>query len=315
MQPFLFIVGKGRSGTTLVRAMLTSHPDLAIPPETHFIVPLAENRKVALDGGLVDLEAFMTRLQAHPGWGRMGIPFEDLERDLTTDPPSTYSDAIRRLFELYARREGKSRYGDKSPGQVLSIDTLALLFPEARFVHVVRDGRNVMLSNLETDFGPASVVEGALVWRRLVLEGRRSGASLTPARYCEVRYEDLLGDPETELARLCAFASLDYDEEMLRYFERADKMGASAAHHRNLRLPPTKGLRDWRTQMSTRHIAMFETLAGDALEEFGYEHSSGALSARGRAELGALWMSFQTRRARWRLRQTQGRLKRRVGVS
>ena len=303
--PFVFVVGKGRSGTTLVRAMLTAHPEMAIPPETHFIVPLSLDGAVVPAPGQVDVGTLVDRLEKHHGFPGMGLESPELRRQLTQRAPRDYAEAIRYLFELYALKEGKSRYGDKTPGHVLHIPALSKLFEEARFIHVIRDGRNVMLSNLETDFGPAGIAEGALVWRRLVSEGRRTGRVLGPERYCEVRYEDLLDDPESAIRRLSAFASLDYHDDMLRYSERGSDIVGSAQHHRNLDLPPTKGLRDWRSGMPAHQVAVFEKLAGDQLEAFGYERSSARLGPRARAELGMSWMSFQTRRVRSRLARFQ----------
>lgn len=303
--PFVFVVGKGRSGTTLVRAMLAAHPEMAIPPETHFIVPLSEDEAVVPGSRQVDLDALVDRLENHHGFPGMGLDAAELRTELTRRASRNYAEAIRDLFEIYALSQGKSRYGDKTPGHVLHIPALARLFEEARFIHIIRDGRNVMLSNFETDFGPAGIAEGALVWRRLVSEGRRTGRALGPERYCEVRYEDLLDDPETSIRRLCTFASLEYHDDMLGYFERGSAIVGSAEHHRNLDLPPTKGMRDWRSEMPAHQLAVFERLAGDQLEAFGYERSSARLGPRARAELGMSWMSFQTRRVRARLTRIQ----------
>ena len=303
--PFVFVVGKGRSGTTLVRAMLTAHPDMAIPPETHFIVPLSMDDAVVDHPAGIDVDAFVDRLERHHGFPGMGLEAPRIRTELAQRGPLGYADAIRTLFEIYARSQGKSRYGDKTPGHVLHIPVLSSLFEEARFIHVIRDGRNVMLSNFDTAFGPAGIAEGALVWRRLVTEGRRTGRALGPERYCEVRYEDLLDDPETVIRRLAAFSSLDYHEDMLRYFDSGSTIVGSADHHRNLDLPPTKGLRDWSSEMPAHQLAVFERLAGDQLEAFGYERSAARLGPRARAELGLSWMSFQARRVRSRLARFQ----------
>jgi hypothetical protein len=174
---------------------------------------------------------------------------------------------------------------------------------------VIRDGRNVTLSNMAVRFGPTSAVEGALVWRRVIRQARAAGTKLGPSRYCEVRYEDLLDNPERELGRLCEFGSLAYDDGMLNYYQKTDEMNVNWKHHRNLSLPPTKGLRDWRDEMLPSHLAMFEILAGPVLTESGYERAGGKLDSRGRAELAACWATFQGRRVRQRLPQG---LKRRI---
>ncbi len=294
--PFVFVVGKGRSGTTLVRAMLAAHPEMAIPPETHFIVRMSERPGVVREG-LVDTGVLIDRLKDHHGFAKMDLDHEDVREQLGSSEPLTYADAIRMIFGIYAASKGKPRYGDKTPGQVMRIPALAEMFPEGRFIHVIRDGRDVLLSNLETRFGSADVAEGALVWRRVVAEGQRAGAELGPDRYCEIRYEDLLDDPEGQVRRLADFSLLDYHGDMLRYFEQGSEIVGSAWHHRNLNLPPTKGMRDWRIEMPAHHVFAFERLAGDQLDALGYERSSERASLSGWMELGNSWFAFQTRRS------------------
>jgi hypothetical protein len=297
MEPFVFIVGRGRSGTTLVRAMLTSHSDLAIPNETHFIVPLSRNQRLFDQDGSLNVDAFLKKLRRQPGYQYMELDDESVTSAFQTSPPSGYADAIRMLFRLHAEGKGKNRYGDKTPINVLHIEYLAEMFPEARFIHIIRDGRNVALSNVELDWGPESVWEGAVYWKRFVNAGRQAGASLGPTRYHQLRYEDLLDDPEANVRALCEFVELDFDPAMLRYFERAEKIsGSDRSHHQNLSRPPTKGIRDWRQQMSPKDIALFEVLAGDLLSEMGYERATEKPTLGAKASAGLKWVEVQGRR-------------------
>lgn len=165
---------------------------------------------------------------------------------------------------------------------------MAATFPEARFIHVVRDGRDVALAFTRLVREPVPF-EAAYTWRRFVEGAIRGGRSLGPTRYREVRYENLVADPERELRHVCDFIDLRFDETMLRYFERADEVVADAARgkiHSNLSLPPTRGLRDWRSQMERRELVRFELLNGRTLERLGYERSG----VRPRlAERAVLW--------------------------
>jgi len=309
--PFVFIVGRGRSGTTLVRAMLTSHPNLAIPAETHFIVPLSLDPRINSGGGL-DVSALCERLFRQPGFDHLGLDPADVRTALTERSVRTFSDAMRSLFALYARSQGKSRYGDKTPIHVLHINRLAELFPEARFIHVIRDGRDVSLSYLDVDFGAKDLWEGAIYWRRFVNEGRRAGQMLGPDRYMEVRYEDVTADPRGQLDRLCDFAGLDFRPGMLRYFEQAERVGASPNNHPNLHLPPTKGLRNWREHLSLEEAAMFEALAGDVLSELGYERTAPSPSWGTRIRARLMWLRVGMRRLLHRLRVRSLKLQKRL---
>ena len=278
MNPYLFIVGCPRSGTTLLRRMVDAHALIAITRETHWIPDMARA------GGALDLGGRVTAklpglLLAHPKFATLGIHPEDVER-LAAGRPS-YPAFVTALFDLYGARCGKPHVGDKTPGYVKEIGFLHDAFPHARFVHLVRDGRDVCLSALEWErkaeqfrrrfpgWEDAPVATAARWWRSHVMEGRASCRRLTEDLYLELRYEALVADPEGECRRLCEFLRVAFDPAMLRFHEgrRRFDPGLSAKH---AWLPPTPGLRDWRTQMSRDQVEEFEDAAGDALDAFGY---------------------------------------------
>lgn len=266
MDPFVFVVGCERSGTTLLRAMLDSHSELAMPPESYFLVPLMKEPYAP--------QSFLDLLAEHRRFARWGLPIEEVERELQDARPGDLAAAVRVLYRTYARSRGKSRWGDKSPGYVRRIRALAGLLPEAHFVHIIRDGRDVALSWLETPFGPGSITEAAERWRKDVRAGRRAGRKHAEDRYMEVRYERLVSRPKRVLRRLCDFARLGFEPGMLDYPRRADAIiepTLEPQSHQRLHRPPTSGLRDWRTQMDLADVRAFNRVAGDLLTRLGYE--------------------------------------------
>ena len=139
--------------------MLDSHPELAVPPESHF--------------ALADSPRSLRRaLRREPWFALWEIEAPDVDR-------LGCADAVRALFAAYAATRGKPRYADKTPHYVSHLPRLAARFPEARFVHVVRDGRDVALSLLEVPWGPDAIEDAALHWRRRVLEGRAAASRPT----------------------------------------------------------------------------------------------------------------------------------------
>jgi hypothetical protein len=279
--PFPFVVGCGRSGTTLVRALLDAHPLLAIPDESYFPIWLGRDRARYERPDGFALARFTEDVIAERGFRQWALDPDEVRRALGDESPTNFADAVRGCFALYARVHGKDRYGDKTPIFVLHIATLARMFPEAVFVHVVRDGRAVALSRIEASWGTERLDHEALLWRAHIEQGRAQGAALGPGRYQEVKYEDLLDEPECVARALCAFVRLPFEPAMLRYHEHAAPLVQALAipdEHRNLLRPPTKGLRDWRTQITPAQLALFEALAGDTLRTFGYDCASEALS-------------------------------------
>lgn len=263
--PFPFFVCCPRSGSTLLRAMLNNHSDLHVPPESHFIP-----RWFAPTSETFSLDTFQDFLKRHPRFEKW-----DLDPALLAqvDPkPDNPADAFRALYRIYAGRRGKTRYGDKTPGYALQIRGLARMFPEAVFVHLLRDGRDVALSLLEASFGPETLEDAASYWTDRVTAARRDGQALDPARYLEIRYEDLVRDPAAQLQRICAIARLPFQPAMLQHQKQAVDVICSSTQpeaHRNVSRP-VAARRSWRNQMSAEDLRRFEAACGGVLAAFEY---------------------------------------------
>lgn len=271
--PMMFIVGSGRSGTSLLASMLDANPNLAVTRESHFLPKLISALPATLaSGGDIDqLTAFLERDKWFADWDYdLGL----LRSALLARLPLPRADALRMIYRVYAAA-GKTRFGEKTPAYVYTIPLIAREFPAARFVHIVRDGRNVALSFRETDFGDDDLDHAALNWQLRVLDGHNAGVRLGAHRYTEVRYEDLIAHPEQELRRLCIFLDLDFDPQMLGYHQRTNTRWETTGAGTNLRRPPTT-TRRWQDQMSRSEQARFALLAGGALRRWGYPIDSQA---------------------------------------
>ncbi len=279
--PYAFIVGCPRSGTTLLQRMLDHHPKLAVANDTHFIP-----RVVDPDGGDVALSPeLVDRVLDYHRFGRLGLDEAAVRR--AASQTRTYAEFVGALYAEFGARHGKPLAGEKTPDYVRYLPLLRRLFPWSRVVHIVRDGRDVALSALQwarPDKGPGRfalwpedpVALCALWWRWQVTSGRTGGRGLG-ARYQEVRYEDLVARPRETVESICHFLQLPFAPEMLAYHVGRQRVqpGLSA---KKAWLPPTPGLRDWRSQMSERDAEVFEALAGDLLSSLGYERTTGVPS-------------------------------------
>jgi hypothetical protein len=266
--PFPLVVGCRRSGTTLLRAMLSSHPEVAVPPESRFLLNFAPETYQRFDS-----LRLLDDLYDNESFGLWKLRRQVVAASFREHPPESYAAAIRRLYELWAEPRGKVRYADKTPDHVLRIGAVTALFPEARVVHIVRDGRDVAASFLELGWVDR-IERAALHWRYRVLRGREIGSLLPKRRYHELFYEDLVARPEPTLRAMCAALDLPFHPAMLRYEKAAAENRRSEAyphHNRYVGRPLRPGLRDWRRDMPDTAVRRFEAVAGDALEEFGYE--------------------------------------------
>jgi Sulfotransferase family len=288
--PPLLILGVRRSGTTLLRVMLDRHSRLAVPDETYFVPQLADRHLRR-----VDADDFLDDVRRVVEWE---LPLDKVRARLRDGMP--VGEAIGAVYAVYAEERGKSRWGDKTPMYMQNLRLLERLFPDALYVHLIRDGRDAALSFLELPRGlvtetwmhPRSTADFACQWATEVPGARRLGERVG-SRYLEVRYEELVDDVASVLRRVCDFAGLGYEPAMTDYAGNIDV--SAKPHQQRLTQPPTRGVRNWRTQMSGQDVAAFEQVAGDVLRKLGYETSHEA-DAAGRVRLA----SYRARALAWR---------------
>lgn len=279
-----FVVGMNRSGTTLLRMMLDAHPDITLPPETHFVPTVIKAMKEEGAGTVTALEA----MKSHREWG----DFDFSDDDVWSWAGGEKTDAgtvLRGFYEAYAERQGKPRWGEKTPMYVTKMRMIERAIPEARFVHVIRDGRDVALSVLDRTVRDLTAAHVAGRWKRKIERAQSMAPKLQ--HYLEIRYEDLILDTEPTLRKITDFADLEWEPEMLSYHERsADRLqemaralpstegGAKeltverrmATHEMTTKAPDADRVSRWRRQMSEEDRVAFEEVAGDLLERLGY---------------------------------------------
>jgi len=318
--PFVFVVGCPRSGTTLLQRMLDHHPLLSVANDTHFIprglekfapesiADATAGKSVALTPRLIE------GVRGYHRFHRLGLDEDAVAR--ASAESTTYRDYVGTLYTSFAARHGKPLGGEKTPDYVRRLPLLHGLFPWAKLVHIVRDGRDVALSALDwagKSKGPGKlrlwetepVATCALWWRWQVGAGRSSGAQIGEQHYHEVGYEGLVAEPDGQLRCISDFLGLPYEPAMLAYNEGKIKTNPKLSAKKRW-LSPTAGLRNWRSEMEPPDVEMFEAVAGDLLDELGYERAFPEISPQVRRVAACCldwWDEFLARReAKTRLR-------------
>ncbi|MGZ4481385.1 MAG: sulfotransferase family protein [Gaiellales bacterium] len=297
----LFILGVRRSGTTLLRVMLGRNSCLAVPDESYFIPQLAARHR-----GTIDPAAFeddLRRLATVRDWG-----VEPSEVRARLRPGATVAEGISAVFEVCAEHEGKPRWGDKTPMYMGYLPLLERLFPQALFVHLVRDGRDAACSFLDMPDGIVTrtwahrrtAAGFACQWRTEVDAADGLAARVGRDRFLEVSYEALVHDPAGHLRRICAFAGLPDEPGMTGYPGTLDL--SASPHLARLDRAPTPNLRDWRIEMRRRDVAAFERIAGQTLVRHGYELGA-PTAAQGLVERSRL-LVYGGRAGAWRVTGT-----------
>ena len=223
--PAPFVVGVGRSGTTLLRLMLDAHPALTIPPETHFAPELisAAGKRRAKPERLAEIVVSQRQ------WGDFGLDATELRRRFEALDPLDAGAALRAFYGLYAERAGKPRWGDKTPIYVEHMREIGAALPEARFIHLIRDGRDVALSRIRRALDePPPAARVAENWRRRILRLAKQARAARPLSRASLRGPGVRYRAAA-LRRVCDLIDLDYDAAMLDYHERAgERLGEMA---------------------------------------------------------------------------------------
>lgn len=273
----VFIGGCGRSGTTLLGSVLGAHSDCLCTPESPFKTELLRFFDLATTA---PAELLRTILETRR-FKLWGLDAAALNRSLEK-VRGTYAEGLQWLVAKYGETVGKpaARFWiDHTPGNVRSAVTLSELFPQAKFIHIVRDGRGVASSILPLDWGPNTIVGAAGWWTESVAYGLALESWAGPQRATRMRYEDLVLNFESTLRSLCSFLAVDFQPAMLK----ADGFkvpGYTTQQHSLVGSAPQPSRASaWEHTLAPRHIEIFESIAGELLRYLGYELKFG-LTAR-----------------------------------
>jgi hypothetical protein len=275
----IFVVGMNGSGTTMLADSLGQHPDLYMFPLESKVLPffIAELDRFGDLNSPPNRRRLADELgRSKPYWqanGKSPLTLGDSE----LEGCNSFGCIVDRLYRHLASRQGKTRWGEKSPINVQHIRTLSGHFPDARFVHIIRDGRDAAQSfHRRWGFSPRHTVWR---WKRVVTDGCVQGAAIGEARYMEVRYETLTSEPESEMRRICSFAGLPFDpivlESSMRFMDPRNQAASSGRIVQNSQ--------KWRSYFDARELAELEALAGRVLANLGYP-----VQSAGDAELTSL---------------------------
>lgn len=237
----IFLVGSERSGSTLLRLMLDHHPRIAFYSEFPFPV-----EKIGDDGTFPPLDAYHKWVASHWMFSASG---------LTLDTSLDYPKLVNSFLEQKRRRDGKQLVGATVHWH---FDRLRHVWPDARYIHILRDGRDVARSCIRMGWA-GNVWMGSETW----IEAERSWTTLLKqlpeSRYCEVRYEELIGHPRENLEAICGFIRVPFDEAMLSFPDDS-----------TYDLPDTKLVFQWKEKAPVEEIRLAEARIGDLLVERGY---------------------------------------------
>lgn len=297
-EDLFFIVGVGRSGTTLLMSMLNAHPEIGTPPETHFVTSHMLGRP------RVSLSNCRAALERDPRIGRLGLDMSEILDAVAVEGTVAWRDVYFRILQDWKVVHGVRLVGEKAPKYVQFLPKLQTVAPRSRVIHLIRDPRAVFLSRRK-----AAWSAGRPDWSQLLAyavqyaEGRVVGPRLFGDRYREVLYERLIADPESELASLSDFLGVDYDPVMLRFAESAaDIISEDEWSWKREATGPllTQNAEKWRNELLSSDVARVESACRGPFDDGFYQVS--IANAGFTAGLYGLLIRGVARAYRWVLR-------------
>ena len=273
--PF-FIVGSERSGTTLLMALLGHHPRLAVPEVTwyypRFRAYLHTYGDLSQAGNFRALVSEMVFGLKTPFFGLPWNPRTIVDEVIARAPRRDFASAFAAILGTVAADQGKPRWGEKTPHNLYYVREILADFPQARFLHLNRDGRDVAVEQLQSAFGPTNIHAAAKIWQRTQAAADDLRASLPATTWLDISYERLAADPEPELRRVLGFLGEPWDPVVLD-FHRGDiaRRRARTRDHRQLGDPVnTAYVGIHRRFLSPHDQGVFAGVAGAELRAAGY---------------------------------------------
>ncbi|GJL54391.1 MAG: sulfotransferase [Nitrospirales bacterium] len=269
--PF-FIFGCPRSGSSLLSRMLNAHPRLAVPFESHVLsmfYPLlpyyGDLRKAEV---LEQLVCDILSTDVMRDW----VPPVNKNNVLSLVRVNNLGGIMDALMRSWAQSQHKQRWGDKTPWHVQYWPQILQYFPQTQFIHIMRDGRDVAISLFRARFGPKTAYGAAKQWDKYIQEIECLKRAVSEQNFYQIRYEDLLQDPEATLSAICDFLHEDYSPHMLEFYKNPNLYKTDHTNMNNLAKPLLhQNTMKWRTEMTDRDLYVFEAVAQSTLRQQRYE--------------------------------------------
>lgn len=277
----VFILGAERSGTNLLRAILQSHSQIASPPPAGFVDALAPFEKNYFsDADRPRLDQFVNDLNVlikthHNPWG---VQFEANQIDKRVGGRPSFWKVFCTVNDIYAEMHNSAIWASKEPGLFRHINEIALHVPNARFVYLVRDGRDVVASMLRGHLHEFHIYFAALNWactQRLCLAAMSDHNMRS--RLHLLKYEALISDPDQEIKKMMEFVGLSYESQQLHFYKNEEVINHAnrSRFWKNLSMPINgNNSNQYQNYLSKNEIKIFETIARKELNQLGYQTCS-----------------------------------------
>ena len=272
----IYIIGVGRSGTSMLMTLLNGHSKIAFTPETHFLRFYFGNAKIKRQHEEKGPTVFQKTLEADDYFRRLQLSAEKLLQPYIKgkqafDLSKVYLD----ILDQYLARKGKHWIGDKDPRYIDYLPTVKQVCPQAKIIHIYRDPRDIMLSKMKADWASHRPYWlNAMISQIQMKNGRKTAQTLFGSNYYELSYESLVSQPEKALSQLLGFLKLDFEPSMLDLTQSAKELvDQSELQWKDNTFKPVMNTntKKWMTQLSAKQIRCIEIICKEWFEQLSYQ--------------------------------------------
>ncbi|MBT6843919.1 MAG: hypothetical protein HOA17_09035 [Candidatus Melainabacteria bacterium] len=296
----IFVIGCPRSGTTLLASILNRHSQIASGPETHFFDFVSRRNINWKEFTLTGFTKLLAESRIQDFIQAAGISKEKLIKNYKQDPQSKYQSKLeidqfykKEVFDLlmnsFLDQKAKSRFCENTPQHLYNIEEILTLYPQAKFVHLIRDGRDTTRSLMQMPWRPKGLVNNARFWVRNLKEVSRTINKLGTDSILEIRYEELVTKPEQSLELICDFIEEKYEASL---FDNSEDQAAifsnweSGWKQKTRSKLNTDSINSWQTELDEDQQAILNSYLKDILAGLGYESKTNKLNIKQKIKLG-----------------------------
>jgi hypothetical protein len=279
--PIFFIVGRERSGTSLLRSLFDANRNVSVPLECRFILNLYSKFHKKNFWTKDDLNEFYENIIVQPAFNLYSIDYDELKKKLLQmEGKNSYSSVCKVIYYTYKSWNEKDEIkllGDKNPSYSLHLKKIIKLFPQAKFIHIIRDYRDNIYSMCKVNYESHFASSLAYRWKYYNKLIEKSKSSY-PDIFYTIRYEDLVDDPAIQMKKLCDFVGIEYQPEMLEFYKAKDKILSAYPieivnkHQKSLFNPINKSsVNSWEKKLSEKQVKNAECVCGKFAENYNYK--------------------------------------------
>lgn len=275
-----FILGNPRSGTTLLRLILNNHSLIGVPPESGFLqwwYKKYYNWSVDDTKNETKINLFLDDILNSKKIEDWNLNRQNLKNFIISENPKNYSEIITAIYKFYSKN--KSIIGDKNNYYINHLDELNIIFPKIKYIHLIRDGRDVACSykninklNPNLKYLPkvsSNIVDIASEWNNNITKIENF---IQKQKSITIRYEDLISNPVETLVKVCDFLDVEYESEMLKYYQNNDEP-LSTLHwkEKTKETIDNQNKKKYLSLLSSEEISTFNEIAYNTLKKFKYD--------------------------------------------